>query len=57
MLIALLEVATKLDVGGAAVIIHRLITDAKFIKKIKHEFIFGSYHDIIMGDQSYLYRP
>lgn len=48
---------SKLDVGGAAVTIYRLITDTKFIKKIKHEFIFGSYHDIIMGDQSYLYRP
>ena len=48
---------SKLDVGGAAVTIYRLITDTKFIKKIKHEFIFGSYHDIIMGNQSYLYRP
>lgn len=47
----------KMDVGGAAVTIYRLITDTEFIKKIKHEFIFGSYRDIIMGDQSYLYRP
>ena len=47
----------KLDVGGMAVTIYRLITDAKFIKEIKHEFIFGNYHTIIMGDRSYLYEP
>ncbi len=40
----------KLDIGGMAVTIYRLITDAKFIRQIKEEFIFGSYRDMIMGD-------
>lgn len=47
----------KLDIGGAAVTIHRLITDAKFIQEIKQEFIFGSYHSAIMGNRSYQYLP
>jgi len=40
----------KLDIGGMAVTIYRLITDAKFIRQIKEEFIFGSYREMIMGD-------
>lgn len=39
-----------LDLGGLAVTVFRLITDQTFIKKVKHEFIFGSYDDIIKGD-------
>lgn len=39
-----------LDLGGLAVTIYRLITDAKFIRQVKEEFIFGSYKDMIMGD-------
>lgn len=42
-----------LDLGGLAVTIYRLITDAKFIHQVKEEFIFGSYKEMIMGD--YLY--
>ena len=40
----------KLDVGGMAVTLYRLITDAKFIRQVKEEFIFGSYKEMIMGD-------
>ena len=39
-----------LDIGGLGVTIYRLITDTKFIKQVKEEFIFGSYRDMIMGD-------
>lgn len=39
----------KLDVGGMAVLIYRLITDAKFIRQVKEDFIFGSYHEMLMG--------
>ena len=46
----------KLDVGGAAVTIYRLITDTKFIREIKKEFIFGSYNAMIMGSSDYLYQ-
>lgn len=37
----------KLDLGGLAVTIYRLITDRKFIRQVKEEFIFGSYKDMI----------
>lgn len=40
----------KLDVGGMAVTIYRLITDAKFIREVKEEFIFGNYRQMIMGE-------
>lgn len=39
-----------LDLGGLAVTIYRLITDAKFIRQVKEEFIFGTYKNMIMGD-------
>jgi len=42
---------SKLDIGGLAVTIYRLITDAKFIREVKEEFIFGSYRDMIMGEK------
>ena len=41
---------SKLDIGGLAVTIYRLITDAKFIREVKEEFIFGTYKDMIMGE-------
>ena len=47
---------TTLDVGGAAVTIYQLIKSQKFIKEVKEEFITGRYEEIIMGDQSYLYK-
>ena len=40
----------KLDIGGMAVTIYRLITDQKFIRQVKQDFIFGSYQNMIMGD-------
>jgi hypothetical protein len=40
----------SLDLGGLAVTIYRLITDSKFIREVKQEFIFGSYRDMIMGE-------
>ena len=39
-----------LDLGGLGVTIYRLITDKKFIRQIKEEFIFGNYRDLIMGE-------
>lgn len=41
---------SKLDIGGMAVTIYRLITDSRFIKQVKEDFIFGSYREMIMGD-------
>lgn len=51
--VAITKEMKKLDLGGMAVTIYRLITDAKFIKQVKQEFIFGSYKDMIMGDYIY----
>lgn len=48
--VAITKDIQKLDLGGLAVTIYRLITDAKFIRQVKEEFIFGSYKDMIMGD-------
>jgi hypothetical protein len=39
----------SLDLGGLAVTVYRLITDRKFIRQVKEEFIFGSYRDMIIG--------
>lgn len=55
MVVAATGDLTKLDLGGAAVTIYRLITDASFIREVKEQFIFGNYRSIIMGDSSYLY--
>lgn len=48
--VAITEDLNSLDLGGLAVTIYRLITDRKFIQKVKQEFIFGSYSDMVMGD-------
>ncbi len=48
--VAITKDMKKLDLGGIAVTIYRLITDAAFIRQVKEEFIFGSYKDVIMGD-------
>ncbi len=40
----------QLDIGGLIVTIHRLLTDKKFIRQVKEEFIFGSFNKMIMGE-------
>ena len=47
--VAITEDMSSLDVGGFGVTVYRLITDKKFIRDVKEEFIFGSYKDMIMG--------
>lgn len=49
--VALTHDMKKLDVGGMAILIYRLITDAKFIRQVKEDFIFGSYHKMLMGTE------
>ena len=39
-----------LDVGGLMVTIYRLVTDTEYIRKVKEEFIFGSFRNMIKGD-------
>ena len=43
---------SKLDVGGIAVTIYRLISDTRFIREIKAEFIQQRWHELIQGDES-----
>ncbi|OUQ50184.1 hypothetical protein [Lachnoclostridium sp. An118] len=40
-----------LDIGGFAVTVYRLITDRKFIRSVKEEFIFGQYFDMVRGEE------
>lgn len=39
----------KIDVGGMLVTIYRLINDKKYIAKIKKEFVYGSFKNMIRG--------
>ncbi len=48
--VALIEKFDLLDVGGIGVAIYRLITDSSFIYSVKHEFVFGGFHDMITGE-------
>lgn len=44
---------TKLDFGGLAVTLYRLVSDQKFIASVKYEYIFGGYKDMILGEDKY----
>lgn len=39
---------TKLDIGGLLITIFNLIKNEKFIRKVKKEFVFGSFEKMIM---------
>lgn len=39
----------QLDIGGLLVTIKHLLTDPKYIRKIKEEFIFGNFNKLIQG--------
>lgn len=41
----------KLDVGGIAVALYRLITDYKFIQKIKQEFLENEWYNLVVGNE------
>lgn len=49
--VALTKKFNYLDVGGIGVAIYRLITDSNFIYGVKHEFVFGGFHDMITGEE------
>jgi len=49
--VALTERFDLLDIGGIGVAIYRLITDSKFIYSVKHEFVYGNFHKLIMGEK------
>lgn len=40
----------KLDIGGLAIALYRLISDIEFIQQVKDEFVFGGFNDLIQGD-------
>lgn len=40
----------QLDVGGLLVTLKRLRTDAEFIRRIKEEFVFGNFNQLIQGE-------
>ena len=39
----------RLDIGGFLVAIYRLLSDADFIRKVKEEFVFGQFKEMIRG--------
>lgn len=39
-----------LDIGGLIITLQRLMTDVKFIRQVKEEFIFGGFNKMIQGD-------
>ncbi|CUO34118.1 hypothetical protein [Clostridium disporicum] len=41
----------QLDIGGLIVTLHRLMTDTKFIRQVKEEFILGGFNKMIQGDE------
>ena len=49
MVVAATKDMRRLDLGGLAVTVTELITDTKFIREVKQEFIFGRYKDLLMG--------
>lgn len=42
---------SKLDFGGMLVTIKRLVTDHKFIQKVKQEFLEKEWYNLVMGDE------
>ena len=40
----------QLDIGGLLVTLKRLRTDAEFIRRIKEEFVFGNFNQLIQGE-------
>lgn len=41
----------RLDIGGLAVTLYRLITDYKFVQNVKYEFLDNQWYGIVMGDE------
>lgn len=41
----------KIDIGGLIVTINRLLTDSEFIRSVKDEFVFGSFKNMIQGEE------
>ncbi|WP_058953073.1 hypothetical protein [Clostridium tyrobutyricum] len=41
----------KLDIGGLIVTIYRLLSDSKFIREVKEEFVFGGFNKLIQGEE------
>lgn len=46
-----------LDIGGIIVTMYRLITDTKFIREVKEEFVFGGFKELIKGEDLGLEVP
>lgn len=40
----------ELDIGGLIITLQRLMTDIKFIREVKEEFVFGGFNKMIQGD-------
>ncbi len=45
------SVIKSLDIGGLVITIHRLVTDTKFIRKVKEEFVYGGFNRMIQLEE------
>lgn len=43
-------VVKQLDIGGLIITLKRLMTDAEYIRKVKEEFVFGGFNQMIQGE-------
>ena len=43
------EAIKNFDLGGFAVTLYRIVTDRKYIKEIKQEFLANEFYNIVMG--------
>lgn len=41
----------KLDIGGIIVTIYQIVTNEKFIREVKEEFIYGGFDKLIQGEE------
>ena len=48
--VAVTQDLSKLDIGGLAVTLYRLISDYKFIKDVKLEFMENQWYNTVLGD-------
>ena len=46
------DAVKKLDIGGLAVTLFRLITDVRFIYQVKEEFIMKHFEQMIRGEEA-----
>lgn len=50
------DVIHDIDLGGLIVTVHRLVTDTKFIREVKYQFIENHWEQIVKGEEEILIK-